>query len=335
MNTIQKADISPDMTLTQWLLHWFETYVVRNVKRSTAVSYQGIINNHIAPKIGSYKLCELNIDILQTFFNTEADSGNAKGGGLSPKTLQNIKRMLHKALKKAAELELVTKNYSDYVDIPSVDYAEMRVLTVEEEQRLVSVLTRSDNPMDLGMLIALALGLRLGEVLGLQWRDIDTKNKVVHIRRTVNRLPTLDDPHHTEMVIGTPKSKKSKRDIPITDDFLKLFKKFTARTHMRYGSRSDEDYIFHGLKASKPCEPKNMQRHFKKVVIEELDIKGATFHSLRHTFATRAIEKGVDVKTLSELLGHSDVSITLNRYAHVLDEHKRNTMAILLSSVTV
>jgi len=135
MNIIEIPTLSSDMTLEQWLTYWFDAYIIRNVKRSTAVAYLGYINNHIAPKIGKYKLSELNTNVLQVFFNSESDNGSARGGGLSPKSLQNIKRMLHKALEKAVETELISKNYSNYVDIPAVIPPEMIVLTVNEHKR--------------------------------------------------------------------------------------------------------------------------------------------------------------------------------------------------------
>ena len=330
MNIIEIPTLSSDMTLEQWLIYWFDAYVKRNVKRSTAVSYLGMINNHINPKIGKYRLSELNTNILQMFFNSEADSGSARGGGLSPKTVLNIKRMLHKALEKAVETELITKNYSNYVDTPAVIPPEMCVLTVSEHKRLIGALQRSAEPLDFGIFLSVSLGLRLGEVLGLQWGDIDRRNQTVNIRRTVNRLSVIDgEKKKTEIVIGTPKTKSSKRSIPINDDFLKFFDMYVNKFSCR---KALGDFLFMGSTYNKPCEPKTMQKRLK-TILKELDINGPTFHSLRHTFATRAIEKNVDIKTLSALLGHADVSITLNRYAHVLDDHKRKTMNILLSDI--
>ena len=331
MNIIEIPTLSSDMTLEQWLTYWFDAYMIRNLKRSTAVAYLGYINNHIVPKIGKYKLSELNTNILQAFFNSEADNGSARGGGLSPKSLQNIKRMLHKALEKAVETELISKNYSNYVDIPAVIPPEMIVLTVNEHKRLIGALMSSKDPLDFGIFLSVSLGLRLGEVLGLQWGDIDRRNQTVNIRRTVNRLAAINGgKRKTEIVIGTPKTKSSKRSIPVTEDFLKYFDIYASKFP---GRKDSGDFLFKSSKKSKPCEPKTMQKHFK-AILKELKIKGPTFHSLRHTFATRAIEKNVDVKTLSALLGHADVSITLNRYAHVLDEHKRKTMGILLSDIS-
>lgn len=320
--------LKKEMTFEEWLRYWFETYSRRTVKRSTAVSYIGYINGHIAPEIGSYSLSELNTDILQRFINNQADNGSLKGGGLSPKTLQNMNRMIHKSLEKAMELDLIVKNYASFVEIPRIEETEMRVLTVEEQEQLEKELTTSNEKLAFGVYLSLTLGIRLGEVLGLRWSDIDTQKGIVRIRRTVNRLEKLDG-SGTELVVGTPKSKKSLRDIPISEGYCQKLMYYWARSSqiMRKPPK-DNDYLLRSAVGG-PAEPKTMQETFKRI-LKAAGVADANFHSLRHTFATRAIEKGADVKTLSVLLGHSDVNITLNRYAHVLDEQKRKTMNLLL-----
>lgn len=320
--------LKKDMTFKEWLIYWFETYSRRTVKRSTAVSYNGYINGHIIPEIGSYTLSELNTDILQRFINAQSDNGSLKGGGLSPKTLQNINRMIHKSLDKAIELELIPKNYASFVEIPSVEEVEIRVLTVNEQNLLEAELSRSSEKLAFGVYLSLTLGIRLGEVLGLRWSDIDTRKGIIHIRRTANRLPRIDG-KGTEIVVGTPKSKKSVRDIPINEKYCEKLLEHWANTSVIMRKPPDKnDYLFRSSIGG-PAEPKTMQETFKRIT-KEAGIDDANFHSLRHTFATRAIEKGADVKTLSVILGHSSVNITLNRYAHVLDEQKRKTMNMLL-----
>ncbi|MGN0606967.1 MAG: tyrosine-type recombinase/integrase [Oscillospiraceae bacterium] len=330
MNNITDIKLSADMTLKEWLEYWFEVYTKRTVKQSTAVSYHGYINGHIVPHIGSYKLSELNTDIFQRFFNAQSDNGSLKGGGLSPKTLSNISRMIHKSMQKALELELIKKNYVEFIELPKQEAPEMRVLTVYEQKLLMIELSHSKEKLAFGVYLSLALGIRLGEVLGLRWSDIDTKNGIVHIRRTVNRLPTLDSSAKTELVVGTPKSKKSVRDIPINDELCKEIISYNAKTnHLVY----NDNYLLRSSIGG-PAEPKTLQDTFK-CILKDAGIADANFHSLRHTFATRAIEKGVDVKTLSVLLGHSSVNFTLDRYAHVLDRQKRETMDLLLNGIAL
>ena len=321
-------ELKKEMTFEEWLKYWFETYSRRTVKHSTAVSYIGYINGHITPNIGSLTLSELNTDVLQRFINNQSDNGSLKGGGLSPKTLQNMNRMIHKSLEKAIELDLIVKNYASFVEIPRIEEVEMRVLTVEEQQLLENELKTSNEKLAFGVYLSLTLGIRLGEVLGLRWSDIDTRKGIVHIRRTVNRLEKLDG-SGTELVVGTPKSKNSLRDIPISEGYCQKLMCYWARSsQIMRKPPDDNDYLLRSAVGG-PAEPKTMQETFKRI-LKAAGVADANFHTLRHTFATRAIEKGADVKTLSVLLGHSDVNITLNRYAHVLDEKKRKTMNLLL-----
>lgn len=324
-------ELNENMTFGNYLGYWYETYSKRTVKRSTAISYRGYINGHISPVIGLYKLSELNTDILQRFFNAQCDNGNINdGGGLSPKTLHNIKRMLHKAVEKAVDLGLMKKNIIKCIELPKIEEAEMRVLTKMEQDKLMQELEGSRESLAFGVNLSIKLGLRLGEVLGLRWCDIDFRNKVVHIRRTVNRLSTLEGDKKTELVVGTPKTKRSIRDIPINDEYSAVLMSYYAKqSRINRKAPADDDYILQSTLGG-AAEPKTMQKTFKRI-LKAAGIKDANFHSLRHTFATRAIEKGVDVKTLSVILGHSSVAITLNRYAHVLEEQKRLTMDVLLS----
>lgn len=335
MYNIENIVISTDMTIEDWLHYWYEVYAKRNIKQSTAVSYIGYINNHITPKIGTQSLSELNTDMLQRFFNSEYDTGNKKrdkkAKGLSPKTIHNISLMLHKALAKAVDLELLRRNYIDSVELPRTEAPEMRVLTITEQQELMKILKTTDDKYAYGIWISMATGLRIGEVLGLQWRDIDFNERKLYVRRTVNRLQTIDGSEKkTEIVVGSPKSKKSIRDIPFTVAVADNFKAYqaVAQKNMSVSQLKPTDFII-AMQHDKPTEPKTLQKSFRRL-IDEAGITDASFHCLRHTFATRAIEKGVDVKTLSVILGHADVSTTLNRYAHVLDEQKRKTMDILL-----
>lgn len=330
MNTITNIELTPNMSLKDWLEYWFEVYSKRTVKQSTAVSYHGYIYGHIIPHIGKYTLSELNTDILQRFFNEQSDNGSLKGGGLSPKTLSNINRMLHKSMQKAVELELIKKNYAEFVELPKQEQPEMRVLSVYEQKLLMNELRRSEEKLAFGVYLSLVLGIRLGEVLGLQWSDIDVKNNIVHIRRTVNRLPVLDGSAKTKLVVGTPKSKRSVRDIPINDELCKEIMSYNKKTnHSAYNN----NYLLRSSLGG-PAEPKTLQETFKRI-LKDAGVTDANFHSLRHTFATRAVEKGVDVKTLSVLLGHASVNFTLDRYAHVLDHQKRETMNLLLSNIAL
>lgn len=322
--------ITNEMTMQEWLDYWFETYVKRTVKRSTAISYIGYITNHIVPQIGKYKLSEVDTEILQDFFNSENDYGNKKTGtNLSPKTLHNIKLMLHKALKKAVELHLISYNYTEGVELPRITKPKIEVLSSSEQSKLFAALTQSDEKLYFGIFLSLVTGMRLGEILGLKWSDVDLNDDVIHINRTANRLMTLDGKEKkTELVVGTPKSENSIREIPITNKIHKEFVIYQEKYKDIYGKINKDDYVIM-LRRGYPVEPKTMQDCFKRTLISAGIDKHITFHGLRHTFATQAVEQGVDIKTLSVLLGHSDVAFTLSRYAHISCKQKRDAMDMI------
>lgn len=323
------------ITVKQWLMYWYETYAKNTIKRSTAVSYTGYINNHIPPSLGDVYLRDLNVPILQNYFNGQYEHGNArkKGMGISPKTLSNLKLMLHKAFKKALSLDLIRANFIDCVELPRILRPEMRVLSAAEQERYANSLRVSDERLYFGALLSLETGMRLGEVLGLRWGDVDLKNDTIHVRRTLNRLSKLSRSAtvrpKTEIYIGTPKSRSGIRDIPIPRRLHEDFVVYLDRLRDSSGvcSFSDDDHII-TLNSGKPVTPTTMQRCFSRTV-QSAGIENVNFHALRHTFATRAIERGADAKTLSVILGHADVATTLNRYCHVLDDQKRKTMELI------
>lgn len=271
--------------------------------------------------------------MLQQFFNEKAEHGRLDGkGGLSEKTLRNMYTMFSTALKQAYENSLISRNFIEFVKLPKVTKKEMRVLSLSEEQKLLHAIKASEERYKIGILICLCTGIRVGELCGLQWRDIDEVTHVLSIRRTLNRLPTMDQSKRkTELVIGIPKSDKSIRDIPLPSfliDDLRTYKALRNEEKVAAGDIYDERGFIICNEIGRPIEPRTMEDVFKRLLISA-GVANANFHATRHTFATRAVESGVDIKTLSELLGHADVNTTLNRYAHSLDEQKRKAMALM------
>lgn len=335
IQNIKQCPITPDNTLSEWLDYWFDNFSLRSIKQSTAISYKGYINNHIKPNIGEFKLSEMSVGILQEFINREFDCGNLadgrEGSGLSPKTVRNINLMMHKTLKKANELDLIPKNYAEYVQLPRCRKPKIRVLTHSEHMRLLTALQHSEEPLRFGAYLSLVTGMRLGEILGLRWVDIDLVDNVLRVERTVSRLCSVEG-EGTELVIGTPKTDSSLRDIPFSDSVKEEFIKYRKWQSKYLGIKQPKktDYVLM-LRRGYPVEPKTMQDVFKRI-LNTADIRDINFHALRHTFATRAIENHMDPKTLSVILGHADVSTTLNRYAHVLEEQKRKAMEMYLAS---
>lgn len=320
-------DTSP--TMKEWLYEWYEIYSKPNIKQSTAVSYECYIRRHIVPALGDIPLSEIKLRTLQKFFNDEAQK-------YSPKTVSNLRMMFHAAFKVAYQNDLISKNYVEFVKIPTVRTPEMRVFTISEQKKLTDELKRTDELFAIGIFLCLTTGIRVGELCGLQWKHIDVENNNLMIRQTVQRLPKLDNNgkgNKTEIVIGSPKSQASERDIPLEDKIVEKLLDYKKKIEQKYGGYiTAPDEFLITSKRGKPIEPRTMQDIFKRI-ISAAGIKDANFHALRHTFATRALEAGVDFKTLSILLGHSDITVTMNRYAHVLDEPKRAAMKNITSII--
>lgn len=305
-------------TVETWLKHWLDVFALHSIKQSTFATYDYYINSHIVPKIGHILLESLTVEKLQEFYNDKFKSGNLKTGkGLSPKTIRNIHLMLHEALDYACGLDVLQKNVSEYTRLPKMYKKQIKVLT-ENQQRKLTELCKNEYS-GFGIYLTLATGIRLGELLGLQWQNVNFEDGIITISQTLNRIPNYDKSEaKTSLVIGTPKSQKSNRIIPLNSEVLRVMKK-------HYEERKDiSDFVIsneNGL----PIEPRTYQDNFKRY-LKRAGIEDITFHCLRHTFATRALENDIPAKVVSELLGHSSISITLDLYSHVFLEPKRKAM---------
>ena len=190
------------------------------------------------------------------------------------------------------------------VVLPKIEKKQIERIGDTEQKRLISYLKVNMSLTAFGILLSLCMGLRIGELCGLKWDDVDFQHKILHIRRTVQRITSANSNRKTKVIISTPKSATSFRDIAIPDFLMEYFRKF----------RDEADFFI--LSASeKPIEPRTMQYRYKKI-LQCAEMENHNYHKLRHTFATNCAEKGFDVKTLSVILGHSTVNLTLNRYVH-------------------
>lgn len=202
---------------------------------------------------------------------------------------------------------------SCYITVPRSYAIKERILLSHDEEiilfkRLKSVPTETNCTI----LLALTTGMRIGEICALKWSDIDLKKRIIAVNRTVQRIRTFASEQKTKIIESLPKSVKSKREIPIPD---------VVYEHIKALSKGVENDDYFLSSSKKIIEPRTLQYRFKSILKKE-KLPSVTFHSLRHLFATKCIELGVDVKTLSELLGHSSVEITLNRYVHSSIERK-------------
>ncbi len=283
------------------------------VKESTRMCYLHILEKHIKPFWKHYHISQITTCSAERFVEETLRNGNLKNGGpLSPKTMQDIllvfKRTMTYAASHGAEincnLNLLTIKYRP---------KPMRVLSKAEQNRLTQELCRNMDHYSLGILLSLYTGIRIGELCALKWKHIKLQEGILEIRETLQRIRTeaafvSDDQKtsvHTKILLSSPKSSYSLRDIP-----LALFLCQILQEHQKM----PESFLLTG-KEDIFVEPRTMQNHFK-AFLKSCGIADANFHALRHTFATRCVEAGFETKSLSEILGHSSVNITLNRYVH-------------------
>lgn len=212
--------------------------------------------------------------------------------------------------------------YTFVCTIPRPTSKPVEVLTKTERVKFIKYLCAEPDIYKTGVLLCMSTGLRIGELCALKWSDIDFENKLLHVDRTVQRIAIAGRKTKTALLESEPKSSFSKREIPIADEIIKFLLPY----------RKSEGYLFKG---TKPMEPRTYQNKFTKY-IRDAELHKSHFHILRHTFATNCIDSGMDVKSLSEILDHADVKITLNRYVHPTMETKRNhinTLAVIYFSV--
>ncbi len=286
------------------------------IKSSSYAKYCNIINNHILPYFGSYKIQFLDTAIVREFAKEKLISGKVTGGSLSPKTVKDILSVLRLVVAFASNTGIHSNINFDAINIRATD-ANIKVLTRSQCNKLSLYLINHMNYTNLGILLCLYTGMRIGEICALKFEDISLSDKVIHINKTMQRIQNfnLGNNKKTNVIITLPKSKKSIRDIPIPDFIIKIIKKNF--------SCSSKAFLLSG--SSKFIEPRTLENRFN-VILRKCGIENTNFHVLRHTFATQSIEVGFETKSLSEILGHSSVNITLNRYVHSTMELKRRNM---------
>ncbi|MCD7927476.1 MAG: site-specific integrase [Oscillospiraceae bacterium] len=274
------------------------------IKESTFACYATMIKKHILPELGKVPVNTVHSALLSEFLEKKKSSGRLCGGALSDKTVADMKSLLMQILRFAkARGALQT-----LPECPPIGnrQPDISVLTKQEQSQVEKQAMEEDTPFSLGVLLALYSGIRIGEVCALQWRDFDWKNGTVAIGKTISRMADMDEhtDFKTKVVINTPKTACSIRTIPLpTSVFLYLMQH----------RQGDDCYILTGT--IRYMEPRVCLDCYKRLLCRA-GVANHTFHTLRHTFATRCVENGVDIKSLSEIMGHSNVKITLQRYVH-------------------
>ncbi len=280
-----------------------------NVKPSTYAQYTAVLENYIRPQLGSYLPLDISSKTVDEFKEELLAESN-----LAPKTTKDILVIFRSILKYTA------KQFPG--GFPSVDISypkqfrkETRILSIEEQQRFMAYLTHSMDPCRFGILLALLTGLRIGELCALRWGNISLSNGTLQVTATVQRLPNQSGSTKTKVVIGVPKSEMSARTIPLSD--------FVVQLCRQIGPGCSFDFVLTGTEHC--MEPRTLQYRLKKYT-QECGLDGVHFHTLRHTFATRCVEVGFEIKSLSEILGHANTSITMDLYVHSSMELKRKNM---------
>ena len=297
------------MKYIDWLNLWLENYVRPSVKVRTYERYKLIIEQHIRDNIGGMKLDDLSPLILQSSVTGLLQSGNKKTGkGLSANSVNAVISVIQSSLKTAHLLGLTKAYTADKLKRPKLKEKPVACFTFAEQKRIEQAILNGKKDKLYGILLCLYSGLRIGELIALQWRDIDFEKGILTVSKSCHD-------GKGGLIIDEPKTTTSRRMIPLPKQLLPILKSVKKK--------SDAPFVV--SVNGKLVSVRSYQRSFE-LLLKRLKIPHKGFHSLRHTFATRAIECGMDVKTLSEILGHKNPTITLNRYAHSLMEHKADMM---------
>lgn len=308
--------ISIEAVAQEWLLSRKSI-----IKVSTYNKYRNLIQSYIVPQIGNLPVAQLSDTCAEQLCEFLLLHGGAHSAGLSPKTVSDTLSVLRNILEFSIRRGYLREGRQLHVLVRR-QTRELRVFSLIEQEKLCSYLAQNLNRKNVGILLCLFTGMRIGELCALRWSDISLKEQSIHVHLTMQRIQTPDSVTKTKVIITTPKSSCSIRTIPIPEELAKLLVRYQGQGFVLTGSETD--YI----------EPRTMQNHFRRILVQ-CEIKQANFHSLRHTFATRCIEMGFDLKSLSEILGHANVNITLNRYVHPSMDLKRKNMQRLSKLITV
>lgn len=310
-------------TVEQFLTDWLEQTHKRSVRPRTYERYKEAIHLHIIPMLGHHQLQKLTAQQVQAFYAKKQDEG------LAPATVIYYHSVLHNALKTAVKWGLVSRNVCDLVSPPRKERYEIQPLTVEQVQQLIKALR--GHKWEALFTLALATGLRRGEVLGLKWQDINFATETLQVRRILTRVPT-DTPEREHVYIeAEPKTRKSSRNVivaPFALEALKQHRIHQRETKLKAGAAWQEhDYVFCTL-LGRYLNPNHVVEEFKKV-LKQAGLPNIRFHDLRHSAATLLLSLGIHPKVVQELLGHTQISMTMDIYSHVLPGMQQEAMSKL------
>lgn len=308
-----------DLRFAEILRLWLISNRMR-LKRSTEYKYQFMLEKHIIPELGMYKVSALTSLVINTFLEKKLKSGSLyENKTLAPSYVRTLAVLIQSALKFATDenLCIIPKTH---INKPFALKRDLKVLSSTVSNYIENMMRSDINETKLGILIALNTGMRIGEICALSWEDIDLINLLIHVRHTVSRIKAQDGTAKTQLILDTPKTKSSVRDIPINSTLLPILRLMKTKAVSHFVVSVSPSYV----------STRTFDYRYRRVM-ESIGVPVVNFHALRHTFATRCVEAGVDVKSLSEVLGHANVNITLNTYVHPSMELKRIQMEKICS----
>lgn len=295
------------MLYKEWLNEWLELYVKASTKERAYVKYRRQTEKYILPVLGNYETEELSAVELQRFSVTLTEMG------LSANTVNGILFILRSSLSKAVALGIVQRQYSDAIVRPKARGKKVICFSRDEQKKIEKFVWENNTSYLIGILLSLYTGLRIGELLALTWEDVDFQARTLTIAKSC--YDSWQNGRYVK-VFDTTKTQSSERVIPLPAQLLVPLKKLRKQTGERFVVAARSSY---------GAQIRTYQRTFG-LVLCKLHIEHRGFHALRHTFATRALEVGMDIKTLSEILGHQNPTVTLQRYAHTFMDHKTEMM---------
>jgi integrase len=296
-----------EQTLEAFLTRWLQDTAQPNLRPRTFIRYRELITLHVLPTLGKVTLKKLSPQHLQKLYNTKLEEGYA------PQTVKHIHRLLHKSLNDALKWNLVYRNICDAIESPRVPKKEMKVLTGEQAQKFLEA--AKDDPLEALYILALTTGMREGELLALKWEDIDFSYGTLQVRRTIARVA------HKGFTVSEPKTPKSRRSIHLAPMAIEILKRHRIRQHeqrLSTGPAWDEQGWIFCNGVGRPIEGGHLLNRSFRPLLVKAGLPLIRFHDLRHSVATLLLTAGIHPKIVQELLGHSQISLTIDTYSHVL-----------------
>ena len=314
-HTNENSAMHTSIYFRELALEWKKSQAF-NIKRSSEMKYDYLIEKHINPILGDYLVSDIDSHMLSEYIYSKLKSGRLDGkGGLSPSYVRIIAIVINSIFAFGCQ-ENLCKSIKIKRLIPTSVHYLPKTLSISEQRKLESYIFTNPDNTNLGILLALRAGLRIGEICALRWEHINFEDRIISVRNTAVRIKTENC--HSEFHLDVPKTKSSIRDIPLCEELYLMLDSLNPENQNNYILSNSLDFVI----------PPTFEYRFHKTM-EKASVKQINFHALRHTFATRCIEAGMDDKSLCEILGHSNVSITLNTYVHSSTELKKAHMTRL------